>query len=108
MSWSSSSSFSPLSLLDHFCVVLDVDACSFGEEGILSSGVPGMIIGENEVLVLLTCVVLLGLVLTGLSLCLGAVCGTMLFMHCFNTLGLFRKPSIASNHGDGRIACLWW
>ena len=107
MSCSSSSSFSPISLLDHFCVALDVNVCSSGEEGIPSSGVPGMIIGENEVLVLLMCV-LLGLVLTGLSLCLGAVCGTMQFMHCFNTLGLFGKPSIASNRGDGRIACLWW
>ncbi len=78
--------------------MLDVNACSSGEKGILSSGVPGMIIGENEVLDFLTCV-LLGLALTGLSLCLGAVCVTMLFMHCFNTIGWLMKPSIASNRG---------
>ncbi len=82
-----------------------MDASSSSEEGILSSGVPGMIIGENEVLDFLTCM-LLGLVLTGPSLCLGAVCGTMLFMHCFYTLGWFRKPSIASNRGGGRMAGL--
>ncbi len=105
MSWSSSSFSSLSSLLDHFCVVLDVDACSSGEEGILSSGVPGMIIGENEVLDFLTCM-LLGLVLTGLSLCLGTVCAMMLFMHCFNTLGWLRKPSIASNRGGGWMAGL--
>jgi hypothetical protein len=98
MSWSSSSYSSLSSLLDHVCVVLDVNACSSGEEGILSSGVPGMIIGENEVLDFLTCMLLLGLVLNGLSLCLGAVCVMMLFMHCFNTLGWLRNPSIASNH----------
>ena len=105
MSCSSSSPSSPSSLLDHFCVVLDVNVCSSGEEGILSSGVPGMIIGENEVLDFLTCM-LLGLVFTGLSLCLGAVCVMMLFMHCFNTFGWFRKPSIASNRGGGRMAGL--
>ncbi len=86
MSWTNFSSPSSL-LLDQFCVVLDVNARSSGEEGILSSGVPGMIISENEVLDLLI----------GLSLCLGAVCVMMLFMHCFNTLGWLMKPSIASN-----------
>ena len=64
----------------------------------VASGVPGMMIGENDVLDFLT-FMLIGLVLTGLSLCLEAVCGIMLFMHCFNTLGRFMKPSIASNRG---------
>ncbi len=52
--------------------------CSSCNERILSSGVPGMRIGENEVFNFLT-YMLVGLSLTELSLCLGAVCGIMPF-----------------------------
>jgi hypothetical protein len=61
-----------------------------------------MMIGENEVLDFLRCM-LVGLGLTGLSLCLGAVCGIMASIHCCSVLDWLRKPSIASNCCSGKM-----